>query len=42
MSDVEVVAWSPRWAEQYDEVARVLRQALAGVASATVESARPR
>ena len=34
---IEVVAWSPRWAEQYDAVAAVLHQALAGIASATVE-----
>jgi len=34
---IEVVDWSPRWAEQYDDVARVLREALADVASATVE-----
>ncbi len=37
MSLVEVVDWSPRWAEQYDEVAGVLRDALAGVPSALVE-----
>ena len=37
MSTVEVVDWSPRWAEQYDEVASVLREALAGVGSAAVE-----
>ncbi len=37
MSDIEVVDWSPRWAEQYDEVASLLREALAGVPSATVE-----
>lgn len=37
MSGVEVVAWSPRWAEQYDAVAAVLREALAGVGSARVE-----
>ena len=37
MSRIEVVDWSPRWAEQYDAVAAVLRQALAGIASATVE-----
>ena len=34
---IEVVDWSPRWAEQFDEVAAVLRTALAGVASARVE-----
>lgn len=37
MSPIEVVDWSPRWAEQFDEVARVLREALAGVPSAAVE-----
>lgn len=37
MSGVEVVAWSPRWAEQYDAVAAGLRAALSEVASATVE-----
>ncbi|HSU02814.1 MAG TPA: GrpB family protein [Nocardioides sp.] len=37
MSRVEVVDWTPRWAEQFDEVATVLRNALAGVASAQVE-----
>ena len=37
MSRVEVVDWSPQWAQDYDEVARVLRRALSGVASATVE-----
>ena len=37
MSGVEVVDSSPRWAEQYDEVARVLRAALADVPSASVE-----
>lgn len=37
MSGVEVVDCSPRWAEQYDEVARVLRAALADVPSASVE-----
>ena len=31
MRVLEVVDWSPRWAEQYDEVARVLREALAGL-----------
>ncbi|WP_416952226.1 GrpB family protein [Nocardioides sp. T5] len=34
---IEVVDWSPRWAEQFDEVATVLRTALADVASARVE-----
>ncbi|NPC44483.1 GrpB family protein [Nocardioides sp. zg-1230] len=34
---IEVVDWSPRWAEQFDELAAVLRTALAGVASARVE-----
>jgi GrpB-like predicted nucleotidyltransferase (UPF0157 family) len=34
---IEVVDWSPQWAEQYDEVAAALRQALADVASARVE-----
>ena len=34
---IEVVDWSPRWAEQFDEVAAELRTALAGVASARVE-----
>ena len=34
---IEVADWSPRWAEQFDEVARVLRGALAGVRSAAVE-----
>ena len=34
---VEVVDWSTEWAVQYDEVAGVLRAALAGVASAQVE-----
>ena len=34
---IEVVDWSPQWAEQYDEVAAVLRVALADVASARVE-----
>jgi GrpB-like predicted nucleotidyltransferase (UPF0157 family) len=37
MSPVEVVDWSPRWAEQFDEVAAVLRDALGGVTSARVE-----
>ncbi|WP_299928518.1 GrpB family protein [uncultured Nocardioides sp.] len=34
---IEVVDWSPRWAEQFDKVATVLRMALADVASARVE-----
>ncbi|GAA5121765.1 GrpB family protein [Alloalcanivorax gelatiniphagus] len=34
---VEVVEWSPAWAEQFDAVAAVLRGALAGVPSARVE-----
>lgn len=34
---IEVVDWSPRWAEQFEEVAAVLRTALSGVASARVE-----
>ena len=34
---IEVVDWSPSWAEQYDEVAAVLRAALADVTSARVE-----
>ena len=34
---IEVVAWSPRWAEQFDEVAAVLRGVLADVPSARVE-----
>lgn len=34
---IEVVDWSPRWAEQFGEVATVLRAALADVASARVE-----
>lgn len=34
---VEVVEWSPRWAEQFDDVAEVLRAALADVPSASVE-----
>ena len=37
MSPVEVVDWSPRWAGQFDEVAAVLRDALTGVGSASVE-----
>ncbi len=34
---IEVVDWSPRWAEQFDQVASVLRVALADVVSARVE-----
>ena len=34
---IEVVDWSPRWAEQFDEVAGVLAEALADVPSASVE-----
>jgi GrpB-like predicted nucleotidyltransferase (UPF0157 family) len=34
---IEVLDWSPRWAEQFDAVASVLRAALADVASARVE-----
>jgi GrpB-like predicted nucleotidyltransferase (UPF0157 family) len=34
---IEVVDWSPRWAEQFDEVAAALREALADVPSARVE-----
>ena len=37
MSPVEVVDWSPRWAEQFEEVALVLRDALSEVPSARVE-----
>ena len=37
MSLVEVVDWSPRWAQQYDRVAGALRGALADVPSAVVE-----
>ncbi|WP_210651954.1 GrpB family protein [Nocardioides sp. SYSU D00065] len=37
MSTIEVVAWSPGWAAQFEDVAAVLRAALAGVASASVE-----
>jgi GrpB-like predicted nucleotidyltransferase (UPF0157 family) len=37
VTGIEVVDWSPRWAEQFDEVAAVLRTALAGVATARVE-----
>ncbi|UFN45003.1 GrpB family protein [Nocardioides okcheonensis] len=34
---IEVVDWSPRWAEQFEQVAAVLRDALADVSSARVE-----
>ena len=34
---IEVVEWSPDWARRYDEVAAVLRAALADVPSARVE-----
>ena len=34
---IEVVAWSPRWAEQFEEVAAVLGDALAQVPSTRVE-----
>ena len=34
---IEVVDWSPQWAEQFEEVAAVLRAALPGVSSARVE-----
>ena len=37
MTAVEVVDWSPAWARQFDEVAAVLREALAGISSARVE-----
>ncbi|QSR31157.1 hypothetical protein CFI00_11730 [Nocardioides sp. S5] len=37
MSGVEVVEHSPRWAEDFEEVAAVLREALADVRSAVVE-----
>ncbi|WP_307853909.1 GrpB family protein [Nocardioides palaemonis] len=37
MSAIEVVDWSPRWAEQFGAVAAVLHDALADVASARVE-----
>lgn len=37
MSPVEVVESSPRWAEEFDVVAAVLRHALAGAPSAQVE-----
>jgi GrpB-like predicted nucleotidyltransferase (UPF0157 family) len=34
---VEVVAWSPHWAEQFAAVAAVLRDAVAGIPGAQVE-----
>ena len=34
---VEVVEYQPQWPEQFDSVATVIREALRGVASATVE-----
>jgi GrpB-like predicted nucleotidyltransferase (UPF0157 family) len=34
---IEVVDWSPRWAEQFEEVAAMLGRALADVRSARVE-----
>jgi GrpB-like predicted nucleotidyltransferase (UPF0157 family) len=34
---IEVVDWSPRWAEQFEEVAAVLSRALTDVRSARVE-----
>ena len=37
MTGIEVVDWSPEWADQFDEVAAVLRDALSGLASAEVE-----
>ena len=37
MSPIDVVDSSPRWAEQFQAVALVLREALSGVASASVE-----
>lgn len=37
MSRIEVVEHSPRWAEQFEDVAGVLRAALVDVASARVE-----
>lgn len=37
MSGVEVVEHSPRWAEDFEEVAAVLREALTDVRSAVVE-----
>lgn len=37
MSEIRVVDWSPEWAEQFEAVAAVLRDALAGIGSARVE-----
>ena len=37
MSEIRVVDWSPQWAEQFEAVAAVLRDALAGIGSASVE-----
>ncbi|RYB90705.1 GrpB family protein [Nocardioides glacieisoli] len=37
MSEIRVVDWSPGWAEQFEAVAAVLRDALAGIGSARVE-----
>ena len=37
MSLIRVVDWSPQWAEQFEAVAAVLRDALAGIGSASVE-----
>ena len=37
MSEVVVVDWSPAWGEQFEAVAAVLRDALAGIGSARVE-----
>ena len=34
---IEVVDWSPEWADQFEDVAAVLREALHDVASAEVE-----
>ena len=34
---IEVVDWSPEWADQFEDVAAVLREALRDVASAEVE-----
>ncbi|MDR7254404.1 GrpB-like predicted nucleotidyltransferase (UPF0157 family) [Nocardioides sp. BE266] len=37
MSGIEVVEWTPRWAEEFEAVAAVLREALADVPTAVVE-----
>jgi GrpB-like predicted nucleotidyltransferase (UPF0157 family) len=37
VSTVEVVDWTPRWGGQFEEVARVLREALVGLDRAAVE-----